>query len=134
MANRAFNDLLSSVGQPRLSLSKTIKNSVKEAIKFVSDFEDTAIELAAKQGYDVVICGHIHQQQKRRITTDKGSVMYLNSGDWVENLSSLEYNNGDWTIYTYDAKAFEKIVIKKQKPVLNVVSEEVMLYINSLAV
>ena len=37
----------------------------------------------------------------REITTSKGSVMYLNSGDWIENLTSLEYNNGAWKLYHY---------------------------------
>jgi UDP-2,3-diacylglucosamine pyrophosphatase LpxH len=134
MINSFINWTLKLLGKEKMSFSKKVKNGVKKAVSWIANFEQTAAELAIEKKYDYVICGHIHQQQKRRITTDKGSVMYLNSGDWVENLSSLEYNNGDWTIYTYDAKAFEKIVIKKQKPVLNVVSEEVMLYINSLAV
>ena len=49
-----------------------------------------------------MICGHIHQPEIRKIDTEKGSVLYLNSGDWVENLTSLEYHNGEWTIYKYE--------------------------------
>ncbi|TAD84944.1 MAG: UDP-2,3-diacylglucosamine diphosphatase [Bacteroidetes bacterium] len=134
MLNGVINWTLKLCGREKMSLSKKVKNGVKKAVSWIANFEQTAAELAIEKKYDYVICGHIHQQQKRLITTDKGSVMYLNSGDWVENLSSLEYSNGDWNIYTYNAKNFEKIVIRKQKPVLNVVSDEVMLYINSLAV
>jgi UDP-2,3-diacylglucosamine pyrophosphatase LpxH len=134
MINSLINWTLKLIGRDKMSFSKKVKNGVKKAVSWIANFEQTAAELAIEKKYDYVICGHIHQQQKRRIATEKGSVMYLNSGDWVENLTSLEYNEGDWNIYTYDVKAYEKIVIKKQKPVLNVVSDEVMLYINSLAV
>jgi hypothetical protein len=48
-----------------------------------------------------VVCGHIHQPQKRTIKTAKGEVQYLNSGDWIENLTALEYQNGNWTIYEH---------------------------------
>jgi UDP-2,3-diacylglucosamine pyrophosphatase LpxH len=111
-----------------LSFSQKIKYSVKEAIKFVDDFEEKAIELAAEKGYDYVICGHIHMPQKRQITTAKGVVTYLNSGDWVENMTALEYEKGDWHIYTHNVKAFEKASVVKEKPTLNVVTEEVMLF------
>ena len=49
-----------------------------------------------------MICGHIHQPQKREVITAKGSCLYLNSGDWIENLTALEYNNGSWEIYYYE--------------------------------
>jgi len=107
MVNRAVNDLLASVGQPRFSLSKTIKESVKEAVKFVSDFEDTAIDLAVKQKYDVVICGHIHQPQDRIVSKNGQSVRYLNSGDWIENMTALEYNDGDWTLHRHREQDFK---------------------------
>ena len=58
--------------------------------------------------------------------------MYLNSGDWVENLTSLEYSNKEWRIYTYDATAFEKVQIKKASQALNVLSEEINIYLNTI--
>jgi hypothetical protein len=51
-----------------------------------------------------VVCGHIHQPEMREIENEHGKIMYLNSGDWIENLTSLEYINGDWKIYRYDEK------------------------------
>ena len=97
--NRLINMVLDKLGKERYSLSKRIKNSVKEAVKYINDFENTASELAIENGYDYVICGHIHQPQMRRVVNKKGSTLYLNSGDWVENLSALEYSNGLWKIY-----------------------------------
>ena len=70
-------------------------------MSYIGDFEETAALHAISQKYDYVICGHIHQAQKRIITRDGRTVMYLNSGDWVENLTALEYHKGEWTVYQY---------------------------------
>ena len=86
----------------KLSFSKKIKNSVKSAVKFINNFETTAADIGISNKYDYVICGHIHQPEMREITNHHGSIMYLNSGDWIENLTALEYNNGEWIIYKYD--------------------------------
>ncbi|MFH6603952.1 UDP-2,3-diacylglucosamine diphosphatase [Maribacter algicola] len=99
--NRVVNWALQKMGSERYSLSKRIKNSVKGALKYVSDFEKSAIELAIENEYDYVICGHIHQPKKEIRTTKKGGCMYLNSGDWVENLTALEYSFKRWKIYQY---------------------------------
>ena len=85
----------------KLSFSKRIKNSVKGAVKFINNFEKTAADIGILNKYDYVICGHIHQPEIRKITTQQGSIMYLNSGDWIENLTALEYNNGSWSLYKY---------------------------------
>ncbi|HMP91722.1 MAG TPA: UDP-2,3-diacylglucosamine diphosphatase [Phnomibacter sp.] len=134
LLNRFINWCLALFGQEKMSFSKKVKNSVKKAVSWIADFEQTAAELAIEKHYDYVICGHIHQPQKRVVQTEKGSVTYLNSGDWVENLTALEYHNQDWHIYQYDPHAFEKIKLSKLKPELSVEAKEVMLYINSLAV
>ena len=86
----------------RLSLSKKIKNGVKTALKYINDFEQTAADIGINNGYSYVVCGHIHQPQKRTITTSKGSIQYLNSGDWVENLTSLDYADGCWSVYHFE--------------------------------
>jgi UDP-2,3-diacylglucosamine pyrophosphatase LpxH len=75
---------------------------VKKAVKYIGDFELTASELAIDNHYDYVVCGHIHQPQIREVINKKGSCTYLNSGDWIENLSALEYNNNEWKIFYYD--------------------------------
>lgn len=103
LLNSVVNWLLVKLGREKMSLSKRIKNSIKNAVKFINDFEVTAATLAIEKGYQYVICGHIHQPEIRRIETEKGSVTYLNSGDWVENLTALEYHQGTWQIYRYQA-------------------------------
>ena len=86
----------------KLSFSKKIKNSVKSAVKFINNFETTAADIGISNKYDYVICGHIHQPEMREITNHHGSIMYLNSGDWIENLTALEYYDVKWVIYIYD--------------------------------
>ncbi|TAE43224.1 MAG: UDP-2,3-diacylglucosamine diphosphatase [Sphingobacteriales bacterium] len=101
LINSMVNWFLSKMGREKFSFSQRIKASVKEAVKFINQFEQTAAELAIEKGYAYVVCGHIHHAEIKEIKTDKGSVTYLNSGDWVESLSSLEYHNGQWEIYRY---------------------------------
>ncbi|MEC5157511.1 UDP-2,3-diacylglucosamine diphosphatase [Chryseobacterium sp. MP_3.2] len=108
MVNRAINFMFEIFGQKKVSLSKKIKNSVKNAVKFISNFEEKAIELAIENKYDLVLCGHIHQPADRFETTSKGSVRYLNSGDWIENLSYLEYNQREWKLLFFDEKDYAK--------------------------
>jgi UDP-2,3-diacylglucosamine pyrophosphatase LpxH len=135
LTNRFINWCLKKMGRPKMSLSKRIKNSVKKAVSWIGDFEQTAAELAIEKGYDYVICGHIHQPQKRIIETKNGSVTYLNSGDWIENLTALEYADNEWTIYQYDEKEYTAtnvVAMNKKIPVLSVVTDEVGLFINSL--
>lgn len=101
LLNTFVNFILNFFGKGKISLSKRVKDSVKSAVKFINDFEMTAAEIAISKGYDYVICGHIHQPEMKRIVTEKGEVMYLNSGDWIENLTALEFNRGAWKIYHY---------------------------------
>jgi len=99
--NRLLNDILQWLGYEKISFSKRVKSSVKEAVKWITNFESTAATLAIDQKFDTVICGHIHQPQISMIHTENGSVQYLNSGDWVENCTALEYNDREWTMYKH---------------------------------
>lgn len=119
LLNRAINWILGKLGQGKVSLSKKVKNSVKKAVKFVGDFEKKAAEIAIDNQYDYVICGHIHQPANKIWTTEKGSVHYLNSGDWIENLSWLEYNDGDWSLNFFNEKEFEKPIIENINTTVN---------------
>jgi UDP-2,3-diacylglucosamine pyrophosphatase LpxH len=101
LINRFVNRVLNSLGREKISLSKKVKNSVKSAVKFISNFEQTAIEMAAFHGFDTVVCGHIHQPLDRVEVVDNKEIRYLNSGDWIENCSALEYDKGEWNIYKY---------------------------------
>ncbi len=99
----------------KLSLSKKIKNSVKSAVKFINSFEQTSADIGIMNKYDYVICGHIHQPEIREITNPNGSIIYLNSGDWIENLSALEYLNGEWTLYRYDKSQFSETIVEEEE-------------------
>lgn len=101
LINTFFNWISTKSGRGRISLSKNIKNSVKSAVKFINGFEELCLEIAAEKGYRYVICGHIHQPQIRTVDSMNGPVTYLNSGDWIENLSALEYNDGRWSLHRY---------------------------------
>ncbi len=102
LMNRFVNQLLQKMGKEPYSFSKKIKANVKKAVKFISDFEHTASELAIENNYDYVICGHIHEPKMIRKVNKKGTTFYLNSGDWVENLTALEYNKKRWKLYRFD--------------------------------
>jgi UDP-2,3-diacylglucosamine pyrophosphatase LpxH len=102
LINRFVNWILLKVGREKYSLSKRIKNSVKGAVNYIQSFEKVAAELAIDNEYDYVICGHIHQPKKEVYQNSKGKTTYLNSGDWVENLTALEYSLKRWKIYNYN--------------------------------
>jgi UDP-2,3-diacylglucosamine pyrophosphatase LpxH len=99
--NSFINYISKKMGRGKISLSKKIKNSVKSAVKYINSFEDTAAGIAIEKGYDYVLCGHIHQPCDREIANENGKVNYLNSGDWIENLTALEYKDNKWEIYYY---------------------------------
>jgi len=91
--NTLYNKIRKWFNLPYHSLANTIKQSVKGAINFVSDFEDNAKGLTKQKGYDVAVCGHIHHP---KIEND-----YMNSGDFCENSTCLvEDYNGEWKIIT----------------------------------
>lgn len=114
LLNRVINYVLKKTGRDKISLSKRIKDSVKKAVQFIDDFEVAAMDLAIQNGYDYVICGHIHQPKVRGYENEDGSVIYMNSGDWVENLTALEYDGKEWSMYKYEEDNF----IDKSSPVV----------------
>lgn len=102
LINRFINWILARFNKEPYSLSKKIKNNVKSAVKFITNFENVCVELAIENDYDYVICGHIHEPKIEFMENEKGEVFYLNSGDWIENLTALEYNNKKWKLYQHD--------------------------------
>ncbi|MBP7801045.1 MAG: UDP-2,3-diacylglucosamine diphosphatase [Saprospiraceae bacterium] len=115
--NRWINKLLLLFGKEQMSFSKKVKSGVKKAVSWINNFEDTAIELALKNQYDYVICGHIHQPQIRTISKENRTTTYLNSGDWVENLTALEYFDKQWSIYHYNKAEFPAGLKQIQKEI-----------------
>lgn len=115
LINRMVNWALKLLGRDKMSFSKKVKDSVKKAVAFVSNFEKTATEIAIDKNYDYVVCGHIHVPQIKEVVTHKGKVTYLNSGDWIENLTALEYDRGKWEIFSYD-KNYLDLIYATDKP------------------
>lgn len=106
--NTAVNWTSNKLGYGKLSFSKKIKNSVKSAVKFINDFEKIVSEIAISKKYDYVVCGHIHHPEIKSIQNKNGGTTYLNSGDWIENLTSLEYHNKSWSLYEYEKDEIAK--------------------------
>jgi len=121
--NAVVNFFSLKLGYGKISLSKKIKNSVKTAVKFINNFEKVCTDLAIEKGYDFVICGHIHQPEIKKFANETGSVTYLNSGDWVESLTALEYHKGAWSLYEYrkDELAQRAIFDEDEMPDFNTV-------------
>lgn len=111
LINRGVNWYLEKRGKERYSLSKKVKNGVKGAVKYVNDFEKVIAELAIEKGYDFVVCGHIHQPKMEYIENKHGKTMYLNSGDWVENFTALEYQFKRWKIYNFSEDKLAPFII-----------------------
>jgi UDP-2,3-diacylglucosamine pyrophosphatase LpxH len=137
--NRMINAGRRVMGFGPVSFAAKVKKSVKGAVKYISNFEETAIQLAAEKEYDCVICGHIHRPQMRVVKAANGNtVTYMNSGDWVENLTSLELVNGKWSIYRYDETEFDMVnprlqVVERDPKVFTLTREEVLPDANGLA-
>ncbi len=116
LINRFVNYISEKMGRGKISLSRKVKNTVKGAVKFINSFEDTVCDIAAENKYDYVICGHIHHPEIKNVVTKNGNVTYLNSGDWIENLTALEYNNAAWNLYSYmEDPVAQAIDIDKKK-------------------
>lgn len=96
--NSLYNRYRIARGKPYYSLSQRIKQKVKSAVSYISDFESTLAEFARTRKYDGIICGHIHHPAN----TFYDGIHYLNSGDWVETLSALtEDEKGNWHVVYY---------------------------------
>ncbi len=87
---------LKKLGMKR-SLSKFLKNKVKEAVKFITQYESELVRQAKKHKCHSVICGHIHHPDDRMIE----DIRYLNTGDWIENNTYITYNNGKFKLNEY---------------------------------
>jgi len=87
--NRVYNGYRKWRKLPYQSISQKIKSGVKVATNYINDFEVTALSMATKKGCDGVMCGHIHQPEDRMINGKR----YLNSGDWIENMSAICIDN-----------------------------------------
>ncbi len=132
----AFNKLINScaklAGRGQVSFSKKVMSQINKYVIKVNQFENLVAELAIEKKFDYVICGHIHHPKKKEFITAKGKVIYLNSGDWVEHMTSLEYYENDWHLYQH-VPVDTKPEYKKETIInLEMIPEEVSFYLHSL--
>lgn len=132
--NRFVNRLLGFIGKEKISLSKKIMNGVNKAVAKVNDLEQIASALAIKKNYDFVICGHIHRPGIRTIENADGKVIYMNSGDWVEHMTSLEYENKRWRLFQYQAKDFPVSQTSEPNQTLSVVTDDFTVHFSKLKI
>lgn len=116
-ANDLLNRVLGKFGIRPLQISKSLKDGVKRMVNKKHNWEEKAANAALAGGFDMLVVGHIHKPEMREITTQNGSLLYLNSGDWMENLTSLEYHEGRWTLYAYDESKLDELPARPQVPV-----------------
>lgn len=84
-ANRWVNAVRRRFGLPYWSLSKLAKHKVKNAVEFISRYEEVVARAAGARGVDGVVCGHIHTAEFRMFE----GIEYWNDGDWVEGCNAL---------------------------------------------
>ena len=58
---------------------------VKNAVNFISSFEELLSSEARRYAADGVICGHIHHAAAH----EEFGIAYINTGDWVESCTAV---------------------------------------------
>lgn len=100
--NRHLNSLRARMGLPYWSLSAYLKQKVKKALNYVTDFERAVAHEARRRGHQGVVCGHIHRAEMRWID----GILYCNDGDWVESRTALvEHVDGRLELVHWEAAA-----------------------------
>lgn len=99
--NILVNAVRRRFGLPYWSLSAYLKRKVKNAVEYISRFEEAVAHAARDRGADGVVCGHIHAAEIRRF----GDITYYNDGDWVESCTALvERRDGRMEIIDWAAE------------------------------
>ncbi len=110
MLNRGVNTLRGWFGLPPMSVAKRIAVSIPAARRHIARFEDACTRAAAERGAAAIVTGHIHHAADRIVMVDGTPVHLLNSGDWVESCTALEYAHGRWSLVRYDDLRAEGLV------------------------
>lgn len=102
-----INRLRTCFGLPRISPARYLKQNLGSAGRHIARFEEVCARMAAERDCDVVVCGHIHAANRRLYQFGGREVLYLNSGDWVESCTALEYVDGQWSVIHFSDLAVE---------------------------
>ena len=109
--NRYVNWCRARLGRDYWSLAAAVKHKVKNAVKYISNFEQAVAHEANRQQVDGLVCGHIHRAELTRLD----SVTYMNCGDWVESCTALvEHHDGTIELLKL---ADEPQVLKRMAPI-----------------
>ena len=104
--NNWVSRVRSALGLPYWSISKAAKHKVKNAVEFISKYEEVVARAAGERGVDGVVCGHIHTAEFRCFAHDGKPVEYWNDGDWVESLTAItEDARGQLALVRWDGRA-----------------------------
>jgi UDP-2,3-diacylglucosamine pyrophosphatase LpxH len=83
--NDAVNNTRRWLGKPYWPFVEQIKLGIGPSLRYIERFEQVATNHARAEGYDGIVCGHIHRANLRHID----GTVYCNTGDWVESCSAL---------------------------------------------
>jgi UDP-2,3-diacylglucosamine pyrophosphatase LpxH len=108
LINRMINSILRIFGGGELIFYKSMKDRILKEKKILTNFEKAIANAALSKEVDLVICGHTHIPVDKTITTDKGTVRYINCGDWVEHFSTVECIDGTWSLNYYNSDLEEE--------------------------
>jgi UDP-2,3-diacylglucosamine pyrophosphatase LpxH len=97
--NNLLNQMLLFFGKHEVILYKNIKYRLIRDKLNLSGTESKILNASVTQDYQTVICGHTHVPKDKALTVNDKTVRYLNCGDWVENFTSAEYNDGQWRLF-----------------------------------
>jgi UDP-2,3-diacylglucosamine pyrophosphatase LpxH len=106
--NKGLNFILKIFGGKDMILYKSMKDRISKEKKVLTNFELAIANAALSKEIDMVICGHTHIPVDKTITTEKGTVRYVNCGDWVEHFSAAECINGNWTLNYFNSDQEEE--------------------------
>ena len=90
----------------KFSFSNFLKQKAKEAVKYISNYEQTVVNYCKNSNHDSILCGHIHKPECNFID----GINYYNTGDWIENntfiiettdgkIELIKYENTIWSLY-----------------------------------
>jgi len=95
------NYIRNRLGYGYWSLATYIKSRLANAAQVIEIFEQTALNKARAEGYDGIVCGHIHHPN----VIEREGIVYCNDGDWVENCTTLvEKNDGVLEVWHWSDK------------------------------
>lgn len=109
VVNQSINVGFRFFGFKELIIYKSMKQKLTRERPELTDFEQAVSRTAAGRGYQTVICGHTHEPKDKMFIGEKPPVRYLNCGDWIENFTAAEYNNGKWNLFHFNEDEEEQV-------------------------